>query len=123
MAGAEHGDSVWMNSIRQMEAVLVIARMKTSRDAAPATRRASACDSRASCADRSSDFCDFYFLEQEIMGEIGINFLRGIHEKEMFSLALIFLVVSIVSASGVVIYLKSNLLYGFIFWHSIQLVR
>jgi hypothetical protein len=32
----------------------------------------------------------------------------------MFSLALIFLVVSIVSASGVVIYLKSNLLYGFI---------
>jgi hypothetical protein len=48
------------------------------------------------------------------MREIGINFLRGIHEKEMFSLALIFLVVSIVSASGVVIYLKSNRLYGFI---------
>jgi hypothetical protein len=48
------------------------------------------------------------------MREIGINFLRGIPEKEILCLALIFLVVSIVSASGLVIYLKSNLLYGFI---------
>ena len=44
-----------------------------------------------------------------------MNFLRRIPEKEIFPLALIFLAVSIVSASGVVMYLKSSLLYGFIF--------